>query len=346
MFLDDRKKKILKAIIDDYINTAEPVGSRSIARRHELGLSPATIRIEMSDLEDLGFLAQPHTSSGRVPSDKGYRFYVDELMHVDELPFDQMQSIKKSLEQKMSEVEQLIKTAASLLSSTTHYTSMATAPLVNDITVKAISLVWLEDRKVLVVLVVNGNIIKNSMIKLERMITKDETNILTNVLNEKITGMPLSQVPLALNMDHCMEKEMNIELFREVTKGVYECMNQIELIDYFLDGTKNILNFPEFKDLEKAKLFLEMMDKKETISSMLKANQLNSDMLNIQIGQENEIIEARDCSVIITNYSLGDTMLGSIGIIGPTRMEYAKVIQYLNHIRKKINEEIQKLVTD
>lgn len=346
MILDDRKKRILKAIIDDYIDTAEPVGSRSIARKHELGLSPATIRIEMADLEDLGFLDQPHASSGRIPSDKGYRLYVDELMHIDELSFDQMQNIKVSLEQKMSEIEALIKTAAGLLSTSTHYTSMATTPLVHAVTVKAVSLVWMEDKKILVVLVVNGNIVKNAMVKLQKVITQSETHMLTNMMNEKISGLPLSKVNQVLQFNHWEDHALQPDLFREISAGIMHCINQIDIIDYFLDGTKNILNYPEFKDLEKAKLFLEMMDKREHIQAMLKSDESNLGDMKIQIGRENEIMEARDCSVIITNYSMGDTILGSIGIIGPTRMEYAKVIQFLNHIRKKINEEIQKIAID
>lgn len=345
MFLDDRKKRILKSIIDDYITTAEPVGSRAIARKYELGLSSATIRLEMADLEELGFLMQPYTSAGRVPSDKGYRFYVDELMDLEKLTVEQIQNIRRALKEKINEVEQLVRMASSILSNATNYTSMATAPSINSVIVKTIQLVWIDDKKILVVLVVDGNIIKNTLKRLSLTITKDDTNILTNLINEKITGIPLQQIEQALNSIEYLILGIELKLFREVLGGILECVDQIDVVDYFLEGTKNILNFPEFKDLDKAKLFLEMMDKKEYISTMLKTQEDAKDM-NIQIGQENEIIEARDCSVVITSYSLGDSIIGSIGIIGPTRMEYAKVIKYMNHIRKMVNEEIQKLVSD
>ncbi len=345
MFLEDRKKRILKSIIDDYITTAEPVGSRAIARKYELGLSSATIRLEMADLEELGFLMQPYTSAGRVPSDKGYRFYVDELMDLEKLTVEQIQNIRRALKDKINEVEQLVRMASSILSNATNYTSMATAPSINSVIVKTIQLVWVDDKKILVVLVVDGNIIKNALKRLSLTITKDDTNILTNLINEKITGIPLQQIEQALNSIEYLILGIEPKLFREVLGGILECVSQIDVVDYFLEGTKNILNFPEFKDLDKARLFLEMMDKKEYISTMLKTQEDARDM-NIQIGQENEIIEARDCSVVITSYSLGDSIIGSIGIIGPTRMEYAKVIKYMNHIRKMVNEEIQKLVSD
>jgi heat-inducible transcriptional repressor len=343
VFLDDRKKTILKAIIDDYINTAEPIGSRTIARKHELGLSPATIRLEMADLEDLGFLIQPHTSAGRVPSDKGYRFYVDQLLDIDELTWDQMQKIKEGLEQKIHEVEQLVRTAACVLSKATNYTSMATSPFVHAITVKAVQLVWLEEKKLLVVLVVNGNIIKNAMIKLSDSMSKEVANLFSNYINERLQGIPLHHVASVIQTMEPLD--LNPRLLKDVLDGLFQCFSQIDIIDYFLDGTRNILNYPEFKDLEKAKLFLEMMDKKDAVGTMLKTHP-SKNAMNIQIGHENELLEAKDCSVIITNYSFGDSIIGSIGIIGPTRMEYAKVIKYLNHIRKKINEEMSKLVKD
>jgi heat-inducible transcriptional repressor len=344
MFLDDRKRKILKAIIDDYINTAEPIGSRTIARKHELGLSSATIRNEMADLEELGFLAQPHTSAGRIPSDKGYRFYVDELLDIDNVTLSELESIKQGLEIKISEVEMLIKAAAAILAKTTNYITLATSKHVNSVIVKALQLVWIEEGKLLVVLVVNGNIVKNILVKLSRIFSKEDATILSNLLNERIRGVSVYNVPSILAA-FPYEEYINNETYKEVCIAIIECINQVDAIDYFLEGTKNILNFPEFKNVERAKLFLDMLDKKDIVCKLLEGFDKQSE-LNVQIGQENEIIEVKDCSLIITNYSIGHSVVGSIGIIGPTRMEYGKVISYMNYLKKQLDEELKNLIIE
>lgn len=349
--LDERKKSILKAIIEDYIYTAEPVGSRTIARKYELGLSSATIRLEMADLEELGFLVQPHTSAGRVPSDMGYRFYVNELVDANPLSADKVQNIKKALEAKIHEVQHLIRVAASLLSSETQYTSMATSPFQPTLVVKTIQLIWVDEKKVLVVLVANGNIVKNNLVRLSNAVSRDLVQSLSNYLARGLEETSLQQVKSFINrMDPGLVGWAK-KPFEEVVMGIVECVSQIDICEYILDGTRNILNYPEFKDLEKAKMFLEMMDQKELVGSMLQIGEKEFDMalkreVDIQIGQENSIQPAKQCSIVITHYSLGNSVIGSFGIIGPTRMEYEKVIAYLSYIRRKVNQEIQKLIMD
>lgn len=345
MSLDDRKKKILRAIIDDYINTAEPIGSRTIARKHELGLSSATIRNEMADLEELGFLAQPHTSSGRVPSDKGYRFYVDQLIDVDKIALKELESIKHELEVKITEVELLVKAAASILSRATKYTTMATAPHISTVTIKAVQLVWVEEGKILVVLVINGNIVKNVLVKLSRGFSKDKTVMLSNLLNDKLRNISIYKVAVILAAQVTEEFGFEAEVYNEICIAIIDCINQVDSVDYFLEGTKNILNFPEFKNVERAKDFLDMLDQKDLICKLLGSYGNDCD-LNVQIGGENEIIEVKDCSLIITNYSVGESVVGSIGIIGPTRMDYGQVIGYMSYLRKHLNEEIKKLIIE
>lgn len=345
MFLDDRKKRILRAIIDDYINTAEPIGSRTIARKHELGLSSATIRNEMADLEDMGYLAQPHTSAGRIPSDKGYRLYVDTLMEIKDLPLEEIESIKNALEVKINEMSQLIRQASIIMSKITKYTSMAITPQMKKNVLKAVQVVPVETGKILVIVVTQSGTVRNEMIKISDHVTPDFLIRISNIINEKLTGLTIGQINLHVIRE--IERELGAYkgILLPILNGVAECINQIDNPEIYLDGSTNILNYPEFQDVMKAKGFLDMLDEKTVLWKLLNINIDDEvDALNIHIGKENEQNEIKDCSLITTTYSVGNVVIGSIGIIGPTRMEYGKVISSLNYIRQIVNQEINKLI--
>jgi heat-inducible transcriptional repressor len=345
MYVDDRKRRILQAIIDDYIGTAEPIGSRTIARKHELGLSSATIRNEMADLEDMGFLEQPHTSAGRVPSDKGYRLYVDQLMKLRELSIEEAESIQKAMEIKINELSQLIRQASGVMSRITKYTSMAITPQLKKTTVKAVQVVPIEPGNALVVVVTNAGVVRNNMVKIPETVLPDFLIKISNILNEKLIGHTIEQINKAL----IMEIENNIGIPRDVLlpvlNSVAECINQTDNAEVYMDGTTNIFNYPEFRDVAKAKELLNILDEKELIFKLLINNNENN-AISVQIGNENNLQEIKDCSLITATYSLGNTIIGTLGIIGPTRMEYSKVISSMNYIRKKINLEITKLLGD
>ena len=345
MLLDDRKQRILQAIIDDYISTAEPVGSRTVARRHELGLSSATIRNEMADLEEMGYLSQPHTSAGRVPSDKGYRFYVDKLMKVRELSADETESLRKAMEVRISEVNQLLKQASTVMSRFTNYTSVAVTPQMKKSVIKAIQTLPIDTGKALVVVVTNAGVIRNSIVKISESILPDTLTRVSNFLNDKLSNLTIEQVDKSIFNEAEQELLIPSKAIKPMLDAVINCIKQIDCPEIYLDGAINIFNHPEFKDITKAKEFLSVLDEKGVLYSIMDSVS-NDGVINVLIGAENKVEEIKDCSLVTTTYSLGGVTIGSIGIIGPTRMEYSKVISSMKFIRDKLNQEINKLLGD
>lgn len=344
MLMDDRKKLILKAIIDSYIDTAEPVGSRTVARRYEIGLSSATIRNEMADLEEMGLLEQPHTSAGRVPSDKGYRFYVDQLMPRKELAVFEIERIKRALKLKINEMGQLISRASVVASDITRYTSMAMTPQMNRSTLKTVQILPINNDKLLVIIVTSAGLVKNSFVKVSDNISPDTLVMLSNFINNKVSGITLENINIADLRDE-IEHEINLnrDVVMSVVNGIYDCLNQIISSDIYLEGTTNILDFPEFHDLPRAKQFLNVLNTKEVLSALMHRS-IENGGIKVRIGTENEIDEIKDCSLVTATYSINNEIIGSIGVIGPTRMEYSKVIASLNYISKIINMEIMNLL--
>ncbi len=343
MLLDDRKRRILKAIIDDYIDTAEPVGSRTIARKHEIGLSSATIRNEMADLEEMGYLTQPHVSAGRIPSDKGYRYYVDQLMNARELTKEEIDSLGSAMEIKINELSQLIRQASAVISHFTRYTSVALTPQMKKSTLKTIQVVPMDYGKALVIVVTDAGIARNSLVRINEKVSSDLLIKISNVLNEKLCGLSIGEIPSAIVLDDRDEAIISKNVLTSILSSVRDCINQIDNAEVYLEGTTNILNYPEFSDIIKAKELLNILDEKELLHKLF-GHEKESDGIRIQIGSENRIEEIKDCSLITTTYSLGNKVVGTIGIIGPTRMKYPEVISSLHFIGNKINEEIEKLI--
>jgi len=343
MIMDDRKKRILQAIIDDYIDTAEPIGSRTIARKHELGLSSATIRNEMADLEEMGYLAQPHTSAGRVPSDKGYRLYVDKLMPVHCLNHEEIQNIKLAMEIRISELSQLIKQATAVLSRFTKYTSMAVTPHLKSSTIKTVQVVPIETGKALVIVVNNAGIIRNSLIKISEHIMPDMLLRISNVLNDQMSGLAVEKADARRLTGLDRDLGLAAEMLKPVLEGVTDCLDQLYDQEVYVEGTTNILHHPEFKDVAKAREFLNMLDEKTSLTRALFSS-VNPDGITVRIGSENDLTGFQDCSVITITYNVADTLAGTIGIIGPTRMEYPKVISSMRYIQTLLSDEINRLL--
>lgn len=344
MLLDDRKMRILQAVIDDYIDTAEPIGSRTIARKHELGLSSATIRNEMADLEEMGYLSQPHTSAGRVPSDKGYRFYVDKLMRVRQLSEEEINAIKSELEIKVNELSQLIRQASAVMSRFTKYTSMAVTPQMKKSTIKAVQVVPVLQGKALVIVVTDAGIVRNVMVKVSDNLSPENIIMISNIVDSKLRNHTLSEIDANLIKDIERNAGTLHNELSPILKGVIDCIEEIDNPEVYLEGATNIFEHPEFHDVDKAKQFLVMLAEKSTLCKLLSSDE-NSDV-KIQIGSENNINELKDCTLITATYRVGDVTIGSFGIIGPTRMEYSKVISSMNHIRKLINSEISRLLRE
>lgn len=341
--MDERKKRILQAIIDDYIDTAEPIGSRTIARKHELGLSSATIRNEMADLEEMGYLAQPHTSAGRVPSDKGYRMYVDELMQVRELEVEEIEKIRTAMETRINELSQLIRQASAVLSRFTRYTSMVITPRMQTSTIKAIQVVPVESGKAMVIIVTNAGIVRNILVKISENVAPDVLIMISNALNKKLAGLTIEQVDLRVIRELERELGMPGELLLPILSAAADCINQIDNPEIYVEGTTNIFNHPEFRDMVKARDFMNLLDERTGICKAL-FDAVGSDDISVRIGSENDFSGMRDCSLVTTSYNIADTFKGTIGIIGPTRMEYPKVISSMKYVRKLMGEEINRLL--
>lgn len=343
--LDDRKLKVLYAIINSYIMSAEPIGSRTITKQYDLGVSSATIRNEMSDLEDLGYLNKPHSSAGRVPSDKAYRLYVDQILKFGRPRIDvsQKNKIKKILSRESGEIEQLLQNSAKVLSAITSYTALAITPKLKGTALKHIQLVPLDNNQVLMVLVNDTGVVKNTIFRLDTEIPENQLMALSNILNSKLKGLSL--------------EDMNEKIFHDIIREIYEyksvldniipvitkSMEDGDNVDVYADGITKILNFPEYKDLEKAKSIISFIEDKDLVLDNLFSNSLKQD-IEITIGSENLYDAIKDCSVITANYKLGDKIIGKIGIIGPTRMDYLELINTLHLFSVNLTEIIDMLL--
>lgn len=343
MDLGDRKKIILKALINDYIHTAEPVGSRTISKKPEITFSSATIRNEMADLEDLGYLEQPHTSAGRVPSDKAYRLYVDELMNEDVLKDEDINYIKNILQLRtLGELEKVIKRTTSLLSQITQYTSAIISPSVQHSTLKSLQLIEATPTDILAVVVTDTGLIKHVMIKVPRKISSEAMNKINRMLNDKLRNRTIEDINLSIIST--IQHEMNgyDEIFNAIIPVLYESL-KAEDTDVYLEGATNIFQYPEYSDMTNAKKFLSLIEQKDVMFDLLSSDTGN---ISISIGGENKNDDVKNYSIVKTTYKLGDKALGSIGVIGPTRMDYPKVIaalkcctETLNTILKTFNDE-------
>ncbi len=343
MFLDDRKLNILKVIINDYIESAEPIGSRHISKNLEIGLSSATIRNEMADLEEMGFLVQPHTSAGRIPSEKAYRLYVDQMMGKIELSQNEITEISRGLEVKINEMNQLIRHASVVVSKITNYPTIAVTGAMKKSVFKAVQVVPVEIGKALIIVVTNSSVVRNVLVEIPTNTTPEYLISFSNLLNTQLAGLSINQISPDLLLEIERKRGVPIELVAPVLDGIVECIAQIDKPEYYLDGSVNIFNHPEFHDISKAQRFLHAIEEHETLNKIVFSQPSGTDLI-IRIGEENEIEEMKGCSLLTASYGFGDEVIGTIGVIGPTRMNYSKVATSLNYIRNKINAELNHLI--
>jgi|LSQX01.3.fsa_nt_gb heat-inducible transcriptional repressor len=355
MDLDERKRRILEAIINDYIETAEPIGSRSIAKRHELGLSSATIRNEMSDLEEMGYLEQPHTSAGRIPSDLGYRLYVDELMKKYKLTVSEIKNIQYALDLKVQELDRLIQGVSEIISKITNYTAIAMTPYMKKASIKHLQLMLIDESNVLLIIVTDAGVVKNKEVHFSVKVNNEFIVKFTAILNDKLVGVTIEQIDRAMLNDIYKELGYDENVVLPVLSCIISIINEIDSADIFLGGATNIFNYPEYNQVIKAKEILSFLEEKKSLYKLFakvydnkeenknKSKNKNS-KISIVIGKENEFTKIKNCSVIMTNYSIGEKVIGSIGIIGPTRMEYAKVVSSLEFLTMHLNSILTKLL--
>ena len=341
MELSERKVKILQAIIRNYLETGEPVGSRTISKYTDLNLSSATIRNEMSDLEEMGYILQPHTSAGRIPSDKGYRLYVDTMMEQKDREIEEMKEVMVQKEDKM---DQLLKQAAKLLAVNTNYASMITTPTIHTNKLKFIQLSRVDVNQLLAVVVVEGNVIKNNIIHTAEELD-DETLLKLNILlNTHLNGLALEEINLGMISSLKQQAGIHSEIVADVIDAIAESIHAEEDLEVYTSGANNIFRYPELADQQKASSIINTFEEKQLLTELVQENLSDDNNTGIQvyIGEETPIQSMKDCSVVTATYELGEGMRGTIGIIGPKRMDYDKVIGTLKTITHQLDDLYKK----
>lgn len=341
--LTNRQVLILQVTVDDFIQSAQPVGSRQISKKKELSFSPATIRNDMADLEELGFLEKPHTSSGRIPSEKGYRYYVDHLLKPDNIRQEDLFTIKSIFMEKMTETEELIKRSATILSELTSYTSILLGPDVGKHKVKRFSIVPINSDSAVAIIVTDEGHVENRLFSIPENIAPSDLEKMVNILNEKLTGTYLHDLHKKLETEtvHLFRQHINRygELFSSFREAVW-----IEHEDkLFYGGKMNMFNQPEFHDVQKIKDFMGLLDESEAIASIFHEQNKG---IKIKIGTENKLDAMEDCSVITASYRVGDEQSGSIAIVGPKRMDYRRVVSILDLLSGSLSKELTRLLSD
>ena len=345
--LDDRKKKILKAIIKTYMETGEPVGSRTISKFADLNVSSATIRNEMSDLTDMGYIVQPHTSAGRIPSDKGYRLYVDELMREKE---SEVQEIKDLMIEKTDKMDKMLKQVAKVLASNTNYATMISVPQYSGSKIKFIQLSRVTPLQLVAVVVSDNNVIRNQIINLDEEMDDQTILKLNLLLNTNLNGVPIQDINLGMIARLKEQAGVHGSVVGTVLDAVADTI-QVDEDDMqiYTSGATNIFKYPELADTSKASGLISAFEEKQDLVDLVKermsdvnADQQGDGGIQVYIGDEMPVQTMKDCSVVTATYELGKGLHGTIGIIGPKRMDYANVVDSLKALKVQLDELIKK----
>lgn len=340
--LDERKVKILNAIIQNYLETGEPVGSRTISKSSDLNLSSATIRNEMSDLEELGYIVQPHTSAGRIPSDKGYRFYVDHLMAEKD---EEISDIKDLMIEKTEKMEKMLKQVVKVLANNTQYATMISAPALSGTKVKFVQLSQVNENQILSVVMMSGNIVKNKLIDVDEPLNSENMLKLNMLLNTHLNGLTVSDINLALISNMKNQAGEFADIIEEVLQTVAETIGDEEM-EIYTSGATNIFKYPELADTQKASEFISAFEEKEELRNLISDIETDGEKtgtgIQVYIGDESPIQTMKDCSVVTATYELGEGVKGTIGIIGPKRMDYKNVMDNLTHLKNQLDHMLKK----
>ena len=338
--LGERKEKILNAIIQNYLETGEPVGSRTISKITDMNLSSATIRNEMSDLEELGYIVQPHTSSGRIPSDKGYRFYVDHLMATKER---EVTEIKDMMIEKTEKMEQLLKQVVKVLANNTQYATMISAPSVQRNRLKFVQLSAVDEHQILSVVVMEGNIVKNKIIPVEEPLSNENMLKLNILLNTNLNGLTVEQINLGMITKLKEQAGIHEDIIAQVLNTVAETIHEDDDLEIYTSGATNIFKYPELSDSQKASELISAFEEKQALADLVTVTQGDGETgIQVYIGDESPIQTMKDCSVVTATYELGEGVKGTIGIIGPKRMDYENVMDNLKNLKVQLDKILKK----
>ncbi len=339
MELDERKLKILQAIIRTYLDTGEPVGSRTISKYTDLNLSSATIRNEMSDLEDMGYIIQPHTSAGRIPSDKGYRLYVDTML---DAKTNEVNNLKEELTQKADKIDDVLKQVAKFLAANTNYASMVSGPRYQSKRVKFIQITSVDEEHLLAVIVLDNNAVKNQMIRVEESVEEEQIVKLNFVLNTTLNGLDVMDMNLALIQKLKEQVGSHTKVIDSVLEVIGKTLVEEDDLEVYTSGATNILKYPELADKSKAADLLGAFEEKKIINNWLglpdKQNTEESHDIQVYIGDETQVESMKDCSMVTATYKIQEGVYGKIGIVGPKRMDYDKVVGTLNSLMSQLDD--------
>ena len=351
MALDDRKKAILRAIVENYITNAEPVGSRSIAKNTNLNLSAATIRNEMGDLEELGYLTQPHTSAGRIPSGSGFRLYVDSLMEKYLMTAAELEQLRSVMLNKVRELDKIVKDVSAAFSNLTSLPTFGMLPSVESGSIKSIKLVGIDERTIMLIVSDNSGLVKNKLLRLKEGVSPEVITQLNKVLNDNLTGLTSSEINLSNIIEVQNAVGVNVEILTSVLELVHEAISEIDKHEVYMEGTTNILRFPEYNKIDKIREILEFFDDKESLDSMVRClPAVREGEVSVFIGDENPAEELKGNSVVLSAYKVGNGMTGIIGVVGPMRMDYPRVVSgvgaFARQLEKMLGERFNTLPID
>jgi len=332
MRLDDRKLQVLRAVVESYVQTAEPVSSRMIARRYGLGVSPATIRNEMSDLEELGFLEQPHTSAGRVPSDRGYRLYVDRLMQAAEVADDDVRSLRQAW-RRAEQLESLMHVTAHALSQVTNYLSVVFGPSMRTSSFHSLYMHLISEERAILVVLNNLGLVQNAVVEVPEGSKEEDLRAISLVLTSQLAGLPMEKAIHAIR-----ELDSEFRQYRIVLEQVFEILKRYAREDsdrgVYLDGALNMMQQPEFQDIEKLRLVLSCLENEDRLTKIF--GDSSPDSVSIAIGSENKIADIKDCSVVWATFMVGGQEAGVVGVLGPRRMDYGKVVSLVDLTKSQL----------
>jgi heat shock gene repressor HrcA len=339
MELDERKLKILQAIIRTYLDTGEPVGSRTISKYTDLNLSSATIRNEMSDLEELGYILQPHTSAGRIPSDKGYRLYVDTMLDARE---SEVQSLKEELEEKAGKIDEVLQKVAKYLAANTNYATMVSGPRYQTKKVKFIQITLVDEEHLLAVIVLDNNAVKNQMIRVEEPVSQEMVVKLNFILNTTLNGLDVLEINLAVIQGLKEQLGEHTQVVDSVIEVIGRTLVEEDDLEVYTSGATNILKYPELSDKTRAAEILGAFEEKKILHNWLglpdRSHAGESHDIQVYIGDETQMDTMKDCSMVTATYQIQEGVYGKIGIVGPKRMDYDKVVGTLNSLMGQLDD--------
>ncbi len=341
MQMEERKKKVLEAIIRDYIATAEPVGSRTISRKYNLGVSPATVRNEMADLEEMGLIEQPHTSAGRIPSQIGYRYYVDYLMEKQSVTNEVKKYIRTNLAHQIRAQKKLVWGAVKLLSQITNYAALLIVPAYSQNVLSHIQLLPLADNRLVLILVLDNGHVEHQVLEIQKALSQKEIAELSDMLRQALCGLTVDQWKQMNIQALSSQWHSRIDLLREIMDSIEDALTVEYEQKLYLSGALNIMNQPEFKNVEKVKGVLSLLEEQQIMEDLMLKSGEGPRNISIRIGTENPYEDLSACSLVTATYQLNGKVIGTVGVLGPTRMEYSKTVGLLEYMSDLLTEALK-----